>query len=48
MPPFPMQNGLTPRYWEPGTRFATHDMTGLVYDGASNTYSIDGDLIPIK
>jgi len=48
MPAFSMQNNLTPRSWGAGNRFATHDMTDLLYDGATNTYAITGALIPIK
>jgi hypothetical protein len=48
MPAFSMQNTLTPKSWGAGNRFATHDMTDLLYDGATNTYAITGDLIPIK
>lgn len=48
MPAFSMQNTLTPKSWGAGERFATRDMTDLLYDGATNTYTITGDLIPIK
>jgi hypothetical protein len=48
MPAFSMQNNLTPLSWGAGNRFATHNMTELVYDGATNTYSATGDLIAIK
>jgi hypothetical protein len=47
LPPFPMQNGLGPKQWGPGLRFATHEMTELVYDGATNTYAVGDDTIEI-
>jgi hypothetical protein len=48
MPAFSMQNNLSPLSWGAGNRFAAHNMTDLLYDGATNTYAITGDLIPIK
>jgi hypothetical protein len=47
LPPFPMQNGLAPRSWGAGDRFATHEMTELLYDGETNTSAVTGELVEI-
>jgi ABC-type branched-subunit amino acid transport system substrate-binding protein len=47
LPAFPMQNTLVPKQWGPGVRFASRGMQELVYDGATNSYSLQGELIEI-
>ncbi len=47
LPAFPMQNTLVPKQWGPGVRFASKAMQELVYDGATNSYSLQGDLVEI-
>jgi hypothetical protein len=47
VPPFYEQNAAAPIQFGPGDRFANHTMVELLYDGATNSYAVNGDPIEL-
>jgi hypothetical protein len=47
LPPFYVQGAVQPVEFGPGDRFANHTMVELLYDGASNSFSVNSDPIEL-